>query len=79
MLVYGIMQLVLHCRKESACEIGAWIIIHRCDVDIRYLLVKIAFRSPNVPNALQHLSEIAITALLQSVIIHRKTLLDILM
>ena len=78
-LVNGIMQFVLHSGKEHLCHLIAWVIIRGSCINIRNLLVEVPLAATNIPDTLEQLTEIPIAPLLQPLIIHRKSLLDILM
>ena len=79
MLVYGEMKLILHCSKKCTSKGSARIIVHRRGIDICYLLIEITLRSSNISYALQQLFEVSIATFLQTIVIHCKSLLDILM
>ena len=63
-LMNCIMQFVLYGGKEHLCHLIAWIIIRSRSINIGDLLIKIALATTNIPNALQQLTEIAVTPLL---------------
>lgn len=76
MLVDGIMQLVLNGSKEILRNFFAGIVVNRCRIDIRDLLVEIAFRRANIADSLQKLLEITVSAVFQPFIVKGKTLLN---
>ena len=79
MLMNGIVHLVLHGSEKHLCHLRTWIIVRRGSIDVRHLLIEISFTTTDVSNTLQQFTEVAIPSLLQSFIIHRESLLDILM
>ena len=72
-----IMQFVLYSGEEHLCHIVTWVIIRSRSINIGDLLIEVTFATANVPDTLQKLTEIPITALLQSLVIHSESLLDI--
>ena len=62
--VNGIVQLVLHGSEKHFCYLVTRVIVRGCSINIRHLLVKVAFTTTNVSDALQKFTEIAIFSLL---------------
>ena len=54
-LVNGIMQFVLHSGKEHFCHLIAWVIVRGSCINIRNLLIEIAFTTTNIPDALEQI------------------------
>ena len=72
-----VMQLVYYSGKEYFGHFTARIIISCSGINIRNLLIDVTLAAPNIPDALQQFSEIAVPSLLQPLIIHGKSFLDI--
>ena len=74
-----IMQFILYSREESLSHITARIIVDSSRIYIRHLLIEVTLTAADIPDTLQKLTEIPVSALLQPLIIHRKSLLNIFM
>ena len=72
-------RLVLHRGEEQLGHLRSWVVVHRSGIDIRHLLVEVPFAATNVADALELFLEVAVAALLQSLIIQGKHFLNILM
>ena len=60
----GVVQFILHSRKECLRHITARIIVNSSRIYIRHLLIEVALTATDIPDTLQKLTEIAVSALL---------------
>ena len=77
MFMHGIVHLILNGSKEHLRHLGPWVIISRCCIDVRHLLIEVTLAAADVADTLQEFLEITVAPLLQSLIIHSESLLDV--
>lgn len=78
-LVNSVMKFVLHGSEERAHHRGFRIIVDGRRINVRYLLIEVAFARTNIANPLQQLAEIAAATVLEPAIIERETFDSVLL
>lgn len=53
MLVHGIVHLILYRGEKQFGHLCPWVIVCRCGIDVRHLLIEIPFTATDVTYALQ--------------------------
>ena len=77
MFMHGIVHLILNGSKEHLRHLGPWVIISRCCIDVRHLLIEVTLAAADVADALQEFLEVSIAPLLQPLIIHSESFFDV--
>ena len=48
-----IVHLILSRSKKLLRHFGPWVVVRRCGIDVRHLLIEVAFAAADVADALQ--------------------------